>query len=277
MRVRPATLDDVRGIVEVYTSGEKLKGSIAELYSRGGPWMSVEALAIHLNNFLLDNQLVAVAEVDGRIIGEVEVLFSEEPVGGRMMGIAHVDVVEVHPGYRRRGVGRALIEFVETVAHERGTRLLTVQPDEGATGFYKRLGFDVDVFSGDVAWIPTVGCGRTRAGAFSWNDVGDLELIAGHFQSSYSMWFSTFRDSVTGVHYTIEAGRSGDSYYALRNLPGREEAVLLIWGRLKDVEPVLGRAKTLGFDRVRTVLPSGMEGLEIRKIGKIGMVGKRLR
>ena len=81
MRVRLATLEDVHEIVEVHTADENLSGGIYDRYIRGGPWMATETLAIHLNNLLLDDQLVAVAELDGKIVGEVEVLFSEEPSG----------------------------------------------------------------------------------------------------------------------------------------------------------------------------------------------------
>ena len=43
MKIRKATLDDVRGIVEVHTVGEELSGlAVGEHYLRGGPWMGVE-------------------------------------------------------------------------------------------------------------------------------------------------------------------------------------------------------------------------------------------
>ena len=276
MRIRPVTLDDVAGIVKLHTAGEEPKGNLYERYSMGGPWMSVETLAVHINNLLLDNQLVAVAELDGEIIGEVEVLFSEEPIGGELRRIAHVDVIEVHPDYRGRGIGRALIEFVEEIARERKVQLLTVQPDEDARGFYERLGFSVGLFAGTIVWVPTGGSGRTEILEFGWEDVKSLELVAGRFQSSYSTFFSAFKDNIAGIHYTIEAGKSGDSYYALRNLPGRVGVALLLWGELDDVRPVLGRARSLGYGEVLTVLPSGRISFGAKKIGKLEIIGKLL-
>ncbi len=275
LRVRKATLDDVRGIVDVHTAGEDLSGlSVGERYLRGGPWMSVETLAIHLNNLLLDDQLVTVAELDGKIIGEVEVLFSEEPIGGELRRIAHVDVIEVHPDYRGRGIGRALIEFVEEIARERNVQFLTVQPDEDAMGFYGKLGFSIELFTGTIAWVPPGGSGRTKPLEFGWENVKDFELVVGRFQSSYSMFFSAFKDNIAGIHHTIESGRSGDSYYALRNLPGREGLALLLWGRLEDIRPVLERTKILGYEKVLTVLPAGADSFGVQKVREIEILGK---
>lgn len=279
MKIRPATLEDVRAIVKVHTAEERLNGSIHERYTMGGPWMTVETLAIHLNNLLLSDQLVAVAELNGKVVGEVEVIFSKEPVNGKPMRIAHIDVIEVHPDYRGRGIGRALIEFVEEVAGERGVEMLTVQPDEEAKGFYKRLGFDVELFRGRTVWIPAGGVGgngNTEVLEFGWDDVGNLELVAGHFQSSYSMYFSAFRDNIAGIHYTIESGRARESYYALRNLPGREGVALLLWGSIEDVEPVLGRVKALGFRRALTAVPEDMGGFGVEVVGKLEILGKPL-
>ena len=276
MIIRKATLDDVKAIVEVHTAGEDIGGSLLERYSSGGPWMSLETLAIHLNNLLLDGQLVAVAELDGKIVGEAEVLFSKEPIGGEIKKIAHVDVIEVHPDYRGMGIGRALIEFAEDVAREEGAELMTAQPDKSALGFYGRLGFNVTLFRGTVVSIPAVGDGQVSVSSFTWRDIETLELVAGRFQSSYSMFFSAFRDSIAGIHYTVESGRSGESYYVLRNLPGREGVAMLLWGRLEDARGVIGRARSLGYTRILTVLPEGKEGFGARKIGELKIVGKRI-
>jgi len=277
MRIRPAVLDDSGEIMELHTVGDDFSGlSVAEKYSKGGPWMSIETLAIHINNLLLDGQLVAVAELDGRIVGETEVLFSEEPVLGEMRRIAHIDVVEVHPDYRGRGIGRALMEFAEDVARENGAEIMTVQPDGEARGFYEKLGFDVELFAGRMVRVPGRGRGVAKRGSFSWEDVRELELVAGRSQSSYSMWFSAFKDNMAGIHYTIEAGKSGESYYAIRNLPGRDGCALLLWGRLEDLAPALKRAGDLGFSNVLTTVPADVMGLGAKEIGEIKILGKRI-
>ncbi|WP_258084707.1 GNAT family N-acetyltransferase [Thermococcus thermotolerans] len=276
MRIRLATLDDVGGIVALHTANERPNGSLYERYTKGGPWMSVETCAIHLNNLLLDNQLVAVAELSGKIVGEVEVLFSEEPVGGGLREIGHVDVIEVHPDYRGRGIGRLLMEFVEEVAKERKVEMLTVQPDEDAEGFYRKLGFDAELFTGTTVWVPARGGGTVEPSAFDWVDVKNLDLVVGRFQSSYSMFFSAFKDNIAGIHYTVESGRSGGSYYVLKSLPGREGVALLLWGRVEDLKAVLGRARVLGFERVLTLLPGDVESFGAERVGKIKILAKEL-
>ncbi|WP_237698689.1 GNAT family N-acetyltransferase [Pyrococcus yayanosii] len=94
--------------------------SVRERYLHGGPWMSIESCAVHLNNLLLEGQIAVVAEVDGRIGDEAELLISEEPVRGEITKIAHLDVIEVHREFRGRGVGRAIVEFLEELALEKG-------------------------------------------------------------------------------------------------------------------------------------------------------------
>ena len=281
MIIRKATLDDVKAIVEVHTAGEDIGGSLLERYSSGGPWMSVETLAIHINNLLLDGQLVAVAELDGRMVGEAEVLFSEEPIGGKTRRIAHLDVIEVHPDFRKRGVGRALIGFIEEVARERGAEFITTQPDGGALGFYKKLGFDELIFNGILVEIPTANfkpAGVKPLRYFPWEAVKSLELIAGRFQSSYDMWFSSFKDLFAGIQELVEAGKAGNSYYALKSLPGRPGKVaLFLWGSKEDIPKAIARAGELGFERVLTVLDGETAGsLGAEKRGKVPIIGKAL-
>ena len=282
LRVRKATLDDVKGIVDVHTAGEDLSGlSVGERYLRGGPWMSVETCSVHINALLLDDQLVAVAELDGRIVGEAEVFFSEELLGGKTRRIAHLDVIEVHPDFRGRGIGRALVEFVEEIARERKVQFLTVQPEEGAVGFYRKLGFDELLYEGILVEVPAGEFERAKAkplGFFPWEAVESLELVAGRFQSSYDMWFSSFRDVFAGIHELGEAGKVGSSCYTLKPLPGRSgKASLFLWGLEEDIPSAIGRAKELGLEKVLTVLErETASALGAEKRGKVPIIGKRL-
>ncbi len=102
--------------------------------------MSVETCAVHINALLLDGQLPIVAELDGKIVGEAEVFLSEEPINGEPKRIAHLDVIEVHPKFRRMGIGRALIEHIDATLRGR-IDFLTAQPSDKALEFYKKTGF----------------------------------------------------------------------------------------------------------------------------------------
>ena len=282
MRIRKATLDDVGGIVDVHTAGEDLSGlSVRERYLCGGPWMSVEICSVHINNLLLEGQLPVVAELDGRIVGEAEVLFSEEPISGKTRRIAHLDVIEVHPDFRRRGVGRAIVEFIEKTARERMVEIITTQPDEDAMGFYKKLGFDELLYKGLLAEVPAGEFAPAEVKPlryFPWEAVKSLELVAGRFQSSYDMWFSRFRDLFAGIQELVEAGKAGNSYYALKALPGRPGKVaLFLWGSRGDIPKAIARAGELGFEKVLTVLDAETaELLGAEKKGKVPIIRKAL-
>ncbi|WP_367883841.1 GNAT family N-acetyltransferase [Thermococcus peptonophilus] len=258
LEIRVATLDHVKGIVEVHTAGgEELSGfSVRERYLRGGPWMSIETCAVHINALLLEGQYPIVAELDGRIVGEAEVFLSEEPInGGEPKRIAHLDVIEVHPpDFRGKGIGRAIIKYIEG-SFAGKVELLTTQPDEEALGFYRKLGFNEVLHENWLVEVLTnefSGSNVRPLSFFPWEAVKDLELVAGRFQSSYDMWFSSFKDIFAGVHELAEAGKVGNSYYVLKPLPGRPgKASLFLWGgEEKDVPGAIGRAGEIGFESV---------------------------
>ena len=87
INVRKASLDDVKGIVDVncssvdkwfkYVNGKEVEAkyeelSIEERFSHGGPWMSIETWSIHLNYILTSKQYPLVAMVNGKVVGELE-------------------------------------------------------------------------------------------------------------------------------------------------------------------------------------------------------------
>ncbi|NJE84720.1 GNAT family N-acetyltransferase [Thermococcus sp. CX2] len=299
MNVRIATLEDVAGIVDVHRSGIerwlKREGgrveeahyeelSVSERYLHGGPWMSIESCAVHLNNLLLEGQIAVVAEVDGRIVGEAELLISEEPVHGEITKIAHLDVIEVHREFRERGVGRAIVEFLEELALERGCRLFTATPDPSAVGFYKKIGVSEVVYRASIVEFDTSKFPEPpkdpETFEFSWDDVKALEMVAGRFQSSYHYWFVSFRDRIAGVDDVIpfESGMLGESYYVLRGLPSGDGGTLFLWGRREDLPLILGRAREIGFKKVRTVVDETVLGeLKPRVLGENIILGRHLQ
>ncbi|WP_461866112.1 GNAT family N-acetyltransferase [Thermococcus sp.] len=291
MEIRLGTLEDVSGITETHCSeidewyhGKRTTKSalnIFERYLHGGPWMSVESCAVHLNNLLLEGHPVIVAEVDGKIIGEAELLISKEPVNGELHRIAHLDVIEVHKDFRRRGIGKALIDFSEEIARERGCDMLTVTPEERALAFYEKLGIKEIIYRGimvdfNLEGFPSGGT-EIQIGEFQWNRIQEKEMILGKFQSSYHHWFLAFKDRIAGIDNRLyfESGRFGKNYYVLESsFFGKDVATAYSWGD-SVIETLLtlgNRAEELGFKKLRTII--GVEEIEPVKFLKPVITGK---
>jgi GNAT superfamily N-acetyltransferase len=297
MKVRLATLDDCEGIVKLHCSGverwiKKSEGreasyeelSIEERYLHGGPWMSIETCAIHMNNLLLEGQFPIVAEENGEIIGNGEVLISEEPIESKIRKIAHIDVLEVHKNFRGKGVGRAIVEFVEGLAREKGCELVTVTPEKSAIGFYEKLGIRDVLYSAgfvefDLSSFPGSET-KPEVFEFSWGDVRGLEMVAGKFQSSYHHWFVAFRDKIAGIDDRVyfESGKLGKSYYVLEEAYYDSSVVTgYLWGRKEDISLLLARAKELGFKKLRTIIEKELvEKFKPRVLDSVIILSKSL-
>lgn len=58
--------------------------------------------------------------------------------------IGHIITLDVHPDYRRLGLGRQLMAVLREIGERSGTTLMSLEvaiDDEGAQAFYSRLGF----------------------------------------------------------------------------------------------------------------------------------------
>ena len=83
-----------------------------------------------------------VARVDGTVAGIC--LIATCPASLALGEFSMVRDLFVDPGWRRRGVARALLDAVQTAARERGALRLTLQTEEdnaGALRLYERFGF----------------------------------------------------------------------------------------------------------------------------------------
>ncbi|HDH07022.1 MAG TPA: N-acetyltransferase [Thermoproteales archaeon] len=159
MEIRLASLDDVKGIVEVHCSdvekwfrvvgGRRVEAdygslSVGERFLHGGPWMSIETCAIHLNYLLISKQYPLVAIADGKVVGELELFIcSEDNVLGKT---AFIDILVVHKDYRRKGIGRALINYARRLAVKRECDTLSVWPEEKAIPFYRKCGLSKEAY-----------------------------------------------------------------------------------------------------------------------------------
>jgi ribosomal-protein-alanine N-acetyltransferase len=73
---------------------------------------------------------------------------------------AHLSLLAVDPGYRRLGIGRGLIEWLEQSARVAGTFFVSLEvrtQNRAARVFYKKLGFT------EIVSIPGYYCGREAA------------------------------------------------------------------------------------------------------------------
>jgi [ribosomal protein S18]-alanine N-acetyltransferase len=79
---------------------------------------------------------VLVAYIHGNMVGFAIMGYGDDD--------AHLDLLAVAPSYRRAGVGRRLLEWLETCALVAGIFSVTLEVREGNEGahlFYKRMGY----------------------------------------------------------------------------------------------------------------------------------------
>lgn len=124
IHVRPATLADVPGINRVHTGDTD-------------PWADIAEAAIWVNHRLLRGFHVDVATVGGEVLGHAEWIKNHNPEGKFL----YLGILQVHPKYRRLGVGKAMLEAGFAEAQALGCPELQTIPDEEAYEFYARCGF----------------------------------------------------------------------------------------------------------------------------------------
>jgi len=89
------------------------------------------------------NQLLAVADRDGRVIGVLQLSFIPG-LTRRGMWRGQIEGVRVAAGARRDGIGRAMLEWAIEECRKRGCGMVQLTSDKRRTaahGFYEALGF----------------------------------------------------------------------------------------------------------------------------------------
>lgn len=150
--VRTAGLDDVAGIHAVHksdvlawrrltgVSGEYDELTILERYLNGGPWMSPETCAIYVNDLILASTPPIIALADGRIVGEMELLFGDDL--GELGKSVCLSILYIERSVRGQGIGRVLMD--EAIRRGRALGCKTIEnsdPEPDALRFYERQGF----------------------------------------------------------------------------------------------------------------------------------------
>lgn len=153
IQIRIASIDDAKDIVAIHLSGiekwyiwrdgEKIEATYRETtqldrFLMGGPWMNLDTCMRHIRYLLQYGHYPLIAIYDGKSVGELELLIGYEKGLGK---IAYIDILEVHRDYRRKGIGKKLVNSAIEIAREKGCRLICVWPAKEAVGFYHRCGF----------------------------------------------------------------------------------------------------------------------------------------
>ncbi|MBN1259882.1 MAG: GNAT family N-acetyltransferase [Anaerolineae bacterium] len=281
LTVRLATLDDVPAITKIHCSTvsawrhPESRAVVAyedlDLYGRwrnGGPWMSVELCAVHLDALLSAHHQPLVAVAGGKVVGEAEYILSAE--AGAFSSL-HLSVLYVDVAWQGRGVGSALVAAGIAQAHRLGLPAVTTQPEAGAESFYTRLGFAPwrmakemqlraeGAFPADAARVleakdappPTLALriGRYQCGAQGWQTLWPSLELPGWSTLRRWAWRVNLDGgmAILGLREQLTDPSQVDGYAWL--LP---EAPL---------EPALGAlrgaAATLGFSAVDVLLESG--------------------
>ena len=142
LKIRPATINDVPSIVGVRLGAltdEEISGFSVpgdSLYS------SVDKLCEmwSKDNMLKDGFEVFVAELEGRVIGFI--------VCNMKSSDDNIDNIVVARGTQGKGVGRALVGYLEEIARSRGFSVLKTDTTENAQGvpwkaygFWRKMGY----------------------------------------------------------------------------------------------------------------------------------------
>jgi ribosomal protein S18 acetylase RimI-like enzyme len=144
--VRRATEDDFDALVGLDQASAIHHAALDPAFYRVPPR---EAIADFLLRRLTDpNRQVLVAEVDGQVVGCVDVTLVDDPdLGSIVRPIVSADLgISVEPAWRGRGIGHALMAAAEANARERGAVQVILDmavANVDARRFYERLGYEV--------------------------------------------------------------------------------------------------------------------------------------
>ena len=113
--------------------------ALLTLWQAAGTSPSITDTIADIRGTIESTAFVLVAEADQRIVGSLIAAF--DGWRGNMYRIA------VHPDYRRRGIGRALVEEGERCLTTQGAKRITALVEEKypwATAFWSSVGYEIE-------------------------------------------------------------------------------------------------------------------------------------
>lgn len=134
MKIREIEYQDYRDIVLMHRLIDRTSD-----WLQGGPWVNYSFCREHIENAKKYGWIILVAEVDERVVGEIEIVPGREPepYGYNF----HISLLYVHPKYSRKGIGRRLLETCISMAREAEVDTVTVVPSSSSREFYLKHGF----------------------------------------------------------------------------------------------------------------------------------------
>lgn len=144
MIIRPAVASDFEALVDLDLSSARHHAALDPDFYHVPPRAAVAAF---LERRLADPDREAlVAEVDGEVVGMVDVTAQESPDPGSIIRpIPSVDIgISVADGWRGKGIGHALMAAAEARARERGAGMVVLDmsaENRDALRFYRGLGY----------------------------------------------------------------------------------------------------------------------------------------
>lgn len=290
--VRMAELTDAHGISRVHRSdidqwGKRVvneDGTVvseptswsdltpAERWNHGGPWMSPELCLIHLNRLRLLDQFPLIAERDGQIVGELEMIVGDDAEFGIN---ANLFVLYVDKEAQGQGIGSLLMTDAIELAQEIGCHTVTTY-DPAAPAFYQRFSLEPAATYRELC-IATDGAQiaypvrRTRFP--EWAKVAELPLLFGRILSSYQTWLQLDGEREPGLYAIPMHSRpaemdfsvtlpQGRAFVSLRDISGQyQEAAVHAWSPSYEpalITSILAHAQRLGIARLRFLMDEGL-------------------
>jgi len=242
--------------------------SLISRWQMGGPWMSPELCAVHLNDMLTSDQIVLVAEENGRVIGELEIVLGDDADYGLN---ANLSVFYVLKEARGHGIGTALLRDAIELVREIGCDTLTTyNPDIPA--YYQREGIVYTSTLKQVV-VPTsvypLSKPPRQVKLPQFSQLADMPMLSGRIQSSYQTYSLLHSEAAPGF-YAIPGAWRPESYSFAVGTNAKRSIVVLrdpsssgswatvhVWAEdwcSELIPAILTRGKRLGFDVLHFVV-----------------------
>lgn len=287
IRIRKANLQDYLQIWQIHASdiadwvdetGEVdeakfRQASMAERWRIGGPWMSPETCAIHLNALLLAGQIPLVASKGQRVLGELELFVGPDArAGGKN---ANISVLYAHRVARGQRIGSALLHETVRRARVLDCQSITVfNPSAEAERLYQRFGLTEELHQQQLH-LPCqsgprpAGVELTIVPLPDHAQLGDIPLWVGYYQSSVQCWQHVAWSLAPGIYalalkpirpeMIVQLRLSGGETALLvfRPLGDGSVAMLHIWTRTPQdafVRAAISYGAELGFKQLELMV-----------------------